>query len=60
MKRLKQIDDDCNLLEVVSGILGQSGVEFKEKQILCDDRLRAAFVTENPDGTKTIVDVIDQ
>lgn len=55
LKGLADIDSDCNLLEVIAQILKAEGLNFTERQIVCDGRLRAAFVLED----KTIIDVID-
>jgi hypothetical protein len=54
---MDEIDKDCNLLEVIEQSLKARGIAFEKRQLLCGDRVRAAFVLTE---SKTVVDVIDQ
>lgn len=56
MEGLEEIDKECNLLEVIEQSLKERGVKYQGRQLVCEGRLRAAFVIEDE---KAIVDVID-
>lgn len=54
---MKEIDRDSNILEVIEQNLKERHVAYEPRQLVCDDRLRAAFILSD---SKTIIDVGDQ
>jgi hypothetical protein len=53
---LDEIQKEVNLQEVVETIMKAQGLEYEGRQLVCGDRLRAAFVTQAP---RTIIDLIE-
>eukprot|EP00347_Sterkiella_histriomuscorum_P020420 403337874 len=52
---IKKQDESSNMLEVIEQILGKAGLQFEKNKLLCENRLKAAFVINN----NVLVDVID-
>ena len=57
MKALDEIAQDSDILEIIEQSFKTRGLEFQTRQLVCDDRLRAAFVLPK---TKTIIDIVDK
>ncbi|TNV82778.1 hypothetical protein FGO68_gene2730 [Halteria grandinella] len=59
LEAFKTIDLDCNVLDVIEGMLKERGIPYSTREIAANGTIRAAFVAELPKG-RTIIDVIDQ
>ena len=54
---LSELEKDSNILEVIEQIFRQRAIEYKPRQLLFNDQLRAVFLLPK---TNTIIDIDDK
>ena len=56
MKAFRELEQKCNLFEILEKIFKERGVHFEKEKLICDGAVKAAFILGEGE---TVVDIID-